>query len=473
LTRHIYILDTCVLLHDPKSIENFAEHDVYIPLAVIDDLDAQKSDIGSRGYNARAALRAIGEFDILALKDYQGVPIGDKGGKLYLHNSDRHALGEKPQVMKRNSDDDLILSAQELQKDLPKRKVCIVSKDLGLRLRAMGHGCLAENYESDQLDDAFTGIRRVTVEFHKDWEALSTVKADGDGYKRVALTSLTKTMQAQLADMSPNEFVVFLRGEGQENAAIYKVPSIDLGAGIPEPYLKILRENNAYKYSGIKPLNLEQKMAMEALSDYDIPFVAVCGKAGTGKTMATLAVGLEKVYGGTYDKIIVIKPLIPVGGKDIGFLPGSKNDKISAWLGPMRDNLEMLITKRSDAKGRNMDQEASDALDEMIQDGIIEVEAMTFIQGRSIMNTLIIIDESQNLTAREARMAVERCGKNSKIVFLGDLSQIENPYLDKRSSGLAHAVIGGKFSGLCASLEMVKVERSPLAAAADQIFGPR
>jgi PhoH-like ATPase len=157
-----------------------------------------------------------------------------------------------------------------------------------------------------------------------------------------------------------------------------------------------------------------------------------------------------------------MKPLIPVGGKDIGALPGDKFEKISAWLGPMRDNIEQLVGSRT-LSGGNM-------FEEMVRDGIIEVEAMAFIQGRSIPKAIVIMDECQNITPREARMVVERCGKQSKIVLLGDLSQVENPYLDAKSNGLSHAVQGGRFSNLVSTVTLSKVERSELAAVASQIF---
>ena len=170
-----------------------------------------------------------------------------------------------------------------------------------------------------------------------------------------------------------------------------------------------------------------------------------------------------------YDKIIFIKPLVPVGGQDIGFLPGSKDEKIMAWLGPAKDNLETLIQKKKDISTK----ECSDVLKEMIDDGIIEVEAMTFLQGRSIQNAIIILDESQNISQRSGRMVVERCGKNSKVILLGDLSQIESPYLDKWSCALAGAIHGSKPLGIAASMVLTTVERSRIASVASEIFNKR
>lgn len=189
----------------------------------------------------------------------------------------------------------------------------------------------------------------------------------------------------------------------------------------------------------------------------------------THNTLCAIAVGLEKVNMGQYDRIIVMKPMIAVGGKDIGFLPGSKLEKVSAWLGPIKDNIIQL----TGFKGYDNGKFGGNSFEEMVEDGIIEVEAMAFIQGRSIPNSFIILDEAENVSPKEARMVIERCGKNSKVVFLGDMSQIENPYLDKHSCGLAHAINGGKTHEVAASICMNKVERSVLSAAASSIFRVR
>jgi len=197
-------------------------------------------------------------------------------------------------------------------------------------------------------------------------------------------------------------------------------------------------------------------------NDLGIPLVTLSGKAGTGKSFLAIAAALQMINEGIFDKIVVMKPLIPVGGKDIGALPGDKFDKISAWLGPIRDNIDQILGSKSLS--------ANSLFEEMCRDGIIEVEAMAFIQGRSIPRSIILLDESENITAREARMVVERCGKDSKVILLGDLSQVENPYLDAKSNGLAHAISGGKNNPLVASVTLTKVERSELAAVASEIF---
>ena len=215
-------------------------------------------------------------------------------------------------------------------------------------------------------------------------------------------------------------------------------------------------------YSEIKGKNLEQKCALELLNDNTVPLVTLIGAAGTGKSFLAIASALQAINDRMYDKIVVMKPLIPVGGKDIGALPGDKFEKISAWLGPVKDNIDQILGSKS--------MTADNMFEEMVREGMIEVEAMAFIQGRSIANSIIILDEAQNITPREARMVVERCGKNSKVILLGDPSQVENSYLDARSNGLAHAVSGGKTLKECGTVTLTKVERSVLASVASIIF---
>jgi PhoH-like ATPase len=302
----------------------------------------------------------------------------------------------------------------------------------------------------------YTGIREVTVNGHDDWNILWQAKDN-----MLEIKSLPSYLQDGVAGLAPNEFVFFKYGNDlcptmhkKDNLMVMKDKSNGAHHGKQE-------------YKGIHAKNIEQRCAMEILADENIPLVCLLGKAGTGKTLLSLAVSLEYIERGLYDKIIVIKPLIPVGGKDIGALPGDKWEKLSAWLGPMRDNIQQLLHAKADGKQSRV---ADASFEELVEEGKIEVEAMAFIQGRSIPNSVVIVDESQNLTPREARMVVERCGKGSKLILLGDLTQVENPFLDSRSCGLAHAVNGGKKQEDCATVTLSKVERSKLAALASEIF---
>lgn len=450
--KRIFILDTCVLLHDPQAFYQFDEHNIYIPLAVIDDLDEHKTRRESVGWYAREVFRILDNLNIKELTGEKGIKINDKGGCLFIYNPETNTKNGVAPISRGNSDNAIIEACLALKRDNPDSEVVIVTKDTGLRVRAMSYGCVAENYKHDLLShNSYSGIKYVEISeeetTHSMWNE-----------PEIEISDLKPEWQKDIQDISPNEFVVFRNNDFICNA-IYQ-----------NKKLRIFKDRSSASagasknsYHGIKPKNIEQRLAMEALADDKISLVTLSGAAGTGKTLVSLAVSLEKINQGIYKRLIVIKPLIPVGGKDIGALPGSKFEKLSQWLGPIRDNIEQLM-----GNGGKMD--ASDCFDQMIEEGLIEAEAMSFIQGRSIPHSIILVDEAENLTPRETRMVVERCGKGSKIILLGDLSQVENPFLDANSCGLAHAIAGGKSQELCASVSLSKVERSNLASIASEIF---
>ena len=451
-SKTIFVIDTCVLLHDPDCIYKFEEHDIYIPLACIDDLDEIKTKKDQSSWAAREVFRNLDKYDLQSIT--KGVIVNEKGGKLFIYNHEGlPTRGEKPSIVRVNSDNAIIDATHLLMSTFPKRKVVIVTKDTGLRVRANTWGCIAENYKHDLLNESqlFTGYRIVEVLEASDWEYLN---------KREHFHADKLVCKDQLDNLAPNEFICFKFG----NHSV-------LGWNRYDGFVYFNDKKQKDSFMGISAKNMEQKFALEILSDDQIPLVCLSGPAGSGKSLLTLAVALEKINIGEYDRLIVMKPLIPVGGKDIGFLPGSKLEKISAWLGPIKDNLIQLTNFGSSRKGEG--KFGGICFEEMVEDGIIEVEALTFIQGRSIPNALIMLDECENVSPKEARMVVERCGKGSKVVLLGDLSQIENPYLDKHSCGLAHAINGGKTHEVAGSVAMTKVERSILASAASKIFKVR
>lgn len=446
--RHIFVIDTCVVLHDPLALYKFGEHDIYLPLAVIDDLDDIKTRPGNISWSAREVFRILDKIDLKTMVD-KGVVINEEKGKLFIYNTEAPLTkNETPNIVKVNSDNAIINAAISLKNKFPNRPVTIITKDTGLRVRANAWGCNAENYQADLIDvKPFTGMTEYEITDESDWTTLWQNEL-------VEINKLSSELRERLKDIYPNEFAIFIYGDS-------KCPTYH-----KDGTLKVLKEKYTGKqaYSGVTGKNLEQKCALEILNDNTVPLVTLIGAAGTGKSFLAIAAALQMIndqHSG-YEKIVVMKPLIPVGGKDIGALPGDKFEKISAWLGPIKDNIDQILGSKS--------MTAENMFEEMVREGMIEVEAMAFIQGRSIANAIIILDESQNITPREARMVVERCGKNSKVVLLGDPSQVENSYLDARSNGLAHAVMGGKKLKECATVTLTKVERSVLASVASTIF---
>jgi PhoH-like ATPase len=435
------------LLHDPLAIYKFGENDIYIPLAVIDDMDDIKTRKENVGWSAREVFRQLENFTLQDL--LKGVKINDQNGRLFVYNTESPLQqNQRPNIVKVHSDNAIIECCLALKASNPRKKVAIITKDTGLRIRAITWGCHAENYKADQLDDhEYTGLRYVACDNQKDWDLLW-------GETQINVSDLSNELSSKLKDINPNEFIIFEFGD-------LKCPVINK-SGV----LKVLKNKSNTKevraYSGIQGKNLEQKCALEILTDLTVPLVTLAGKAGTGKSFLALAAALQMINEDLFDKIVVMKPLIPVGGKDIGALPGDKFEKIAAWLGPVKDNIDQILGSKSLS--------ANSKFEEMVREGIIEVEAMAFIQGRSIPRSIIILDEAENITAREARMVIERCGKDSKVILLGDLSQVENPYLDSKSNGLAHAISGGKKNNLVASVTLTKVERSELASVASDIF---
>lgn len=447
MSKSIYVLDTCVLLHDPHSIYKFEEHDVYIPLAVIDDLDDIKVKRESVGWAAREVFRQLEKFAINDL--IQGVKVNDQKGKLFVYNTlELPKSGEVLTITKTNSDNALIEACIQLSKKFPKRKVCLVSKDTGLRVRAASYDVVADNYKNDMLDaELFNGYDVINIDDKTVFDSIFKSK-------EILESDLRQKIKDLPENIYPNQFLII---KNNDFSCIF----IKKGDILKSCFDK----TKPFSFMGISPRNLEQKLSTYLLNDEEIPLVSLSGKAGTGKSICALAVGLEKINNGTYDKLVVIKPLVPVGGKEIGFLPGDKFSKIAAWLGPIKDNLEQLIHSKENGKGA-----APGCFEEMCEEGMIEVEALTFIQGRSIARSFIILDEAENVSPREARMLIERCSHGSKVVLLGDLSQIENPYLDQYSSGLTHTIQGSRTSDLAGSVRLTKVERSRLAAEAASIF---
>jgi PhoH-like ATPase len=436
-----FVLDTNVLLHDPRSIFSFDDNNVVVPIYVIEEIDNFKRDLSSLGRNARTVARYLDEFRAMGrLKD--GVPIGQGRGCIRVLFTDRQL---PPELRNGHSTtDDRILAVALDLKERDALPTVFVSKDTNLRIRADAMGLHTEDYDVEgvDLDELWSGVAEVAV----DGAAVNQFYAAGE----VALPPGT-------TEPPPNEFVVLRDRDNPQHSAVGKY-SASRQACVP--LIKLPKEG----IWGIRPRNKEQSFALDLLLNEEIRVVTIVGKAGTGKTLLAIAAGLHKAMEeSAYQKLLVSRPIFPLG-RDIGYLPGDVEEKLNPWMQPIFDNVEYLMNlSRSEKKlGRGYH--------ELVDLGILEIEPLTYIRGRSIPNQFMIVDEAQNLTPHEVKTIVTRVGDGTKLVLTGDPYQIDNPYVDQTNNGLVHVVNRFKDERLAGHVTLSKGERSPLAELAANLL---
>ncbi len=431
--KKIFVLDTNVLLHDPRAIFSFEDNDVTIPIVVIEELDKFKKGIDEMGRNARQISRILDEFRQKG-KLSQGVPL-DGGGCLRVelnHQSPEHL---PPELVATKADNRILATALNLKHDdLP---VVLVTKDTNLRIKADALGLKAEDYESDTvtLDELYSGETELSVEpgvideFYAKGEFTPAV--DPKPY--------------------PNEFVLLKNSANPSQTALARYQQ--------QKNVLVPIVNTKHGVWGINSRNKQQQFALDLLLNDDIRLVTLVGRAGTGKTLLALAAGLDKtIESRAFQRLVVSRPVFPLG-KDIGFLPGDIEEKLRPWMQPIRDNLDFLMgasTMSGRAKGKK-------DLQGLFDLGMIEVEPLTYIRGRSMPNQYLIVDEAQNLTPHEIKTIITRAGEGTKVVLTGDPYQIDNPYIDASSNGLTFVVERFKNEPIAGHITLVKGERSDLA----------
>ncbi|RMH59272.1 MAG: PhoH family protein [Candidatus Hydrogenedentota bacterium] len=445
MKEKVFVLDTNVLLHDSNCLFVFGEgNEVVVPITVLEELDAFKKRQDEVGRNSRQVTRELDELRRHG-RLIDGVPL-DNGGtlRIALEGQDGREL---PAGFDTSKNDIRILNLAFLltkeEKVNRRRPVTLITKDINLRVKADAVGVRSEDYERGtvNLDELYTGYRTLAV-------SAATV----DGFYKEGRCALPEG-----EDCFPNEFVMLEDSANPSHTALGRFDSVKKEV----QRLAFPDDGNIF---GIKPLNREQRFVCELLMDDAVPLVALVGYAGTGKTLLSLAAGLEKVVNeDVYRKLLVCKPIIPVG-KDIGYLPGDVDEKLMPRMQSVADNLEYLFLATSGEDG------GADRLQELIEDNIIELEPLTYIRGRSIPRQFIIVDEAQNLTPLELKTIITRAGKGSKIILCGDPYQIDHPYLDSRSNGLTYVVEGFKGENLFGTVTLKKGERSELAETAARIM---
>jgi PhoH-like ATPase len=431
-----YVLDTCVLLADPNSLLRFDEHDVVLPLVVVEELDRKKTRLDEVGANARGAIRLLEELGASTTNGMRD-PVRLPGGGSIRIELNGITSNRLPPVLDATTPDHRILATcLNLEEEV---EAVLVTKDASLRIKGAQLGVQVQDYRADtvQVDHLRSGV----VEQVVDGGVIDRLFDEG----KLEIEGLAGTM---------NDFVV-LRSGSSRSALARIVQS--------EPSVVIERMPTHVRAFGVEPKNLRQTVALHQLLDPDIPAVSIMGMAGTGKTFLTLAAALEQVLElGRYRRVSVYRPLVAVGRQELGYLPGDLNEKLAPWMAAVHDNLYALFSDAGidGAKG---------AIEELVDRGELEMAAVTYLRGRSITGEFVIIDEAQNLELSTLKVILTRMSRDSKVVFCGDLSQVDNPYISPYG-GMAALIEKFKGSSLFAHISLERTIRSPLAEMAATVL---
>lgn len=435
-----FILDTNVLLHDPQALFKFHENNIIIPITVIEEVDRFKKDMNDTGRNARQVSRIL---DSMREKGSlsAGVPLPGRGSLRVEMFSEKH-LKHLPVDLRVDSGDNRILAvAQDVRDREPDIPLIFVTKDSNLRIKADVIGLNAEDYESDKIDiqDLYSGTRAIEM------AAEAVDRFYGQGWLEAP------------ENLIPNEFITIVDSANPSHTAICRYDSTSQRI---VPVRKVPKEGIWSLYAR----NREQSFALDVLMDDNIKLVTLVGKAGTGKTLLAIAAGLHKVAEeNVYTRLLVSRPVFPLG-RDLGFLPGDIEEKLTPWMQPIFDNVELLIS------GHESEKRHSKGYKELMAMGLLDIEPLTYIRGRSIPKQYLIVDEAQNLSPHEIKTIVTRVGDGTKIVLTGDPYQIDNPYVDSSSNGLSYLVEKFKNEKIAAHVTLTKGERSELAELAANLL---
>lgn len=438
-TKKNFILDTNVFLHDFEALKNFQENDIYIPFIVLEELDRFKKGNDQINFNARAFIRELAQLtdDEMFTK---GASLGRGKGRLYIVNASSNNKRITDAFPEKTADNKILSVVAEIAEKNPSIKTSLVSKDINLRMKARSLGLNSEDYTNDKVKD-------VNI-FEKGELIIEGVNPDLID-KLYAQNSVDIDEFNFEIELDANQCLV-LKSERNSILARYNPNSLKIK--------KVDKEANF----GIQPRNAEQTFAFNVLNDPDIKLVGLTGKAGTGKTLLALAAALKQNR--IYSQILLARPIVTLSNKEMGFLPGDEKQKIAPYMQPLFDNLNVIKTQ--------LGQNSSDLrlIDEMQKSGRFEIEALAYIRGRSLTETFCIIDEAQNLTPHEIKTIITRAGEGTKMVFTGDVQQIDSPYLDIQSNGLAYMIDKMKNQKLFAHVNLIKGERSELSELASNLL---
>ncbi|SFN74150.1 PhoH-like ATPase [Formivibrio citricus] len=459
-TTKLFVLDTNVLMHDPTSLYRFEEHDIFLPMVTLEELDSNKKGMSEVARNARQASRFMEE--LISGQEHvlqEGVPLeaaskGQATGRLFLQTE--ATTSTLPSQLPMGKADNQILGVlHHLQQLQPKRHVILVSKDINMRIKARALGMSAEDYFNDKVledtDLLYTGMQEIDQDFwERNGKDMKSWQEGGRSYWR--LTGPDST------DLHPNQ-LLFQSGEPSFLARVLSIEG-------KTAQLESLKDYSHHKNAiwGITARNREQNFALNLLMNPEIDFVSLLGQAGTGKTLLTLAAGLtQTLESKLYSEIIMTRVTVPVG-EDIGFLPGTEEEKMQPWMGALEDNLDVL--NKTDNDGGDWGRAATR---DLIRSRI-KVKSLNFMRGRTFLNKFLIIDEAQNLTPKQMKTLITRAGPGTKVVCLGNIAQIDTPYLTEGSSGLTYVVDRFKGWDHSGHITLTRGERSRLADYAAEVL---
>jgi len=431
--KKLFVIDTNVILYDHKSIYSFEEHDVVIPIVVLEELDKFKKGSDLINFEAREFIR---DLDKLSGEQMfvQGIPLGKDRGRLFVAVAEPHSELVENAFTQNKSDHRILALADQLREKHKDRQVVIISKDINLRMKAKSLGIPAEDYETGKIrnvDELYTGCE---IYENLDKSIISRFFAEPFAlpYEELQFSG----------EPIPHQYFVL------KNRSSSVLTHYDHSTKMLEKVAKI----TAY---GIEPRNAEQTFALDALMRPDIQLVTLTGKAGTGKTLLALAAALQQRN--RYQQIYLARPVVPLGNRDMGFLPGDIREKLDPYMQPLYDNLAVIRHKFPH------DNSHVACIDEMIMNEKLLISPLAYIRGRSLDKVFFIVDEAQNLTPHEVKTIITRAGEGTKIIFNGDIHQIDSPYLDSQSNGLTYLIDRMKGQQLFAHINLVKGERSELA----------
>ncbi|KPM47977.1 PhoH family protein [Jiulongibacter sediminis] len=435
----LFVLDTSVLLFDHNSIQNFEENDVAIPITVLEELDNFKIGNDTKNFEARAVIRFLDKLSGVGGLD-NWIKITPKKGRVKIVMATDGLEKDATKIYGSDKNDHKIInSALSLQQEFGEKNVTLVTKDINLRIKAKAIGLNAEDYLTGKVKDMDTVSEGASSFNQLDSEIIHELYAKG----RIQENGILNGSKVA------NGYYVL---NNCSESVLARYDAVDD---------MLERVEKAYAY-GVKPKNAEQTFALDALMNDEIKLVAVQGVAGTGKTLLALAAALEQKN--KYDQIILARPIIPLSNREIGFLPGGAEEKISPYMQPLFDNLKFI---KSQFKGT---EKRAKVLEELEESGKLTITALAFIRGRSFANVMFIVDEAQNLTPHEVKTIITRAGEGTKIVFTGDIAQIDTPYMDEQSNGLTYLIDKLKGHPLFAHIKLEKGERSELANLANEML---